>query len=54
MRETILHFMNPLHIYCRLRNLGVPKAKARRICETYEFSLFNHFTGKRRKKSMRE
>jgi hypothetical protein len=50
MRATILHFVNPLHIYCRLRNLGIPKSKARRICETYEFSVFNYLRGKNRRK----
>jgi hypothetical protein len=35
--------MNPLHIYCRLRDIGVPKDRARYFCRAYEFSIFKRF-----------
>jgi hypothetical protein len=29
MRSTLCHILNPLHIYCRLRSIGVPKRIAK-------------------------
>lgn len=36
MRETIRHYINPLHIYCRLTEAGVCKIKARLFCCYYQ------------------
>ncbi len=36
MREKIRHYLNPLHIYCRLINLGIKKKKAQTICKYYQ------------------
>jgi hypothetical protein len=43
MRAAIIqHYMNPLHIYCRLRNLGLAKRPAAFLCRIYERALFIH------------
>lgn len=34
------HYGNPLHIYCRLRNISVPPALAMRISQAYA-KIFN-------------
>jgi hypothetical protein len=31
LRELVAHLINPLHVYCRLRDLGFNKMNARRI-----------------------
>lgn len=42
MGTTIKHYMNPLHIYCRLRDLGIAKGTARFLCRIYERIIFKH------------
>lgn len=34
MRTNLEHYLNPLHIYCRLKDYHIPKA--RQIAEFYE------------------
>jgi hypothetical protein len=34
------HFLNPLHIYCRLRDVGIAKGIAVFLCRNYERSIF--------------
>lgn len=34
--QTLKHFLNPLHVYCRLRDLGFPKTMSIWICKQYE------------------
>jgi hypothetical protein len=36
MKETLRHYLNPLHVFCRLKSCGVPSTAARRICCVYE------------------
>lgn len=36
----IQHYMNPLHIYCRLRDVGIPKQWASYIVRWYEKYIF--------------
>ena len=43
--RDLQHYSNPLHVYCRLRDLGIPKAVAISLCRFYEFALFRHFWG---------
>jgi len=43
MINAIKHYLNPLHIYCRLRDVGLPKGKAIFICCIYESLFFRHF-----------
>jgi len=35
--------MNPLHIYCRLRDIGIAKGTAMFLCRIYECCIFKHF-----------
>jgi hypothetical protein len=42
--QYLKHTLNPLHIYCRLRNLGVDKDKAIYLCRLYERYVFRFFT----------
>ncbi len=37
------HYMNPLHIYCRLRDLGLGKRQAASFCRFYERAVFRRF-----------
>lgn len=37
------HHLNPLHVFCRLRDLGIGKTPAQFICLIYEKSFFNLF-----------
>ncbi|MDO9632789.1 MAG: hypothetical protein Q7I92_12895 [Humidesulfovibrio sp.] len=34
--SATLHYLNPLHVYCRLRDLGLPSPVARTISSSYE------------------
>jgi hypothetical protein len=34
------HYLNPLHVYCRLRDLGVPGSVARSISSGYERVIY--------------
>lgn len=36
MHPLIQHYGNPLHLYCRLRDLGVNKRKSALLCKLYE------------------
>jgi hypothetical protein len=40
MVAGIKHYMNPLHIYCRLRDIGISKQTAMALCRVYERTLF--------------
>lgn len=33
--DRFRHHLNPLHLYCRLMNLGLNKLMATRICNVY-------------------
>ena len=46
MRKTLQHYLNPLHIYCRLLNLGFPRRFAVFISRFYERDIFTLFSGK--------
>ena len=43
MSATIKHYLNPLHIYCRLRDLGLGKSVAAFLCRFYERTIFNKY-----------
>ncbi|WP_291323627.1 hypothetical protein [Desulfonatronospira sp.] len=36
MKDTIRHILNPLHVYCRLINVGLDAPKAKAICRFYQ------------------
>lgn len=44
--DKIRHLFNPLHIYCRLTHLGMPKKFARDISKTYEACLYKQTIGR--------
>jgi hypothetical protein len=43
MGPAMNHYLNPLHIYCRLRDLGVGKGPARFLCRIYERAIFKRY-----------
>jgi hypothetical protein len=40
VEKTLQHYLNPLHVYCRLRDMGFPKAVAISLCRFYERAVF--------------
>jgi len=43
MSSALKHYLNPLHIYCRLRDIGMGKGSAVFLCRIYERSFFRPF-----------
>ena len=43
MNTSLQHYLNPLHIFCRLRGLGLAKKPAFYVCYFYEYIIFNPF-----------
>jgi hypothetical protein len=43
MGAALQHYFNPLHVYCRLRDLGIPKVLALFMCRFYERAVFRYF-----------
>lgn len=39
-RNAFHHVFNPLHVYCRLKDMGLPKPMARRMSRVYERFVF--------------
>jgi hypothetical protein len=35
LRDYLQHRLNPVHIYCRLRDMGLGRSKARRMSTFY-------------------
>ena len=42
MVAEIKHYMNPLHVYCRLRDIGVSRSAAMFVCRFYERVIFKY------------
>lgn len=40
VRDQLQHVLNPLHVYCRLKEAGLTEAVARRLTETYERAFY--------------
>lgn len=36
IKSCFQHYANPLHVYCRLIDLGIKKEISRKICTGYE------------------
>ncbi len=36
IRNFMQHFFNPLHVYCRLKDMGVKTPTAHRVTRAYE------------------
>lgn len=43
LRLVVRHVFNPLHVFCRLRDVGVCGPMAMRVCRVYERWLYNPF-----------
>ena len=43
MNTNLQHYLNPLHLFCRLRGLGLAKKPAFYVCYFYEYIIFNPF-----------
>ncbi len=43
--SAVQHYLNPLHVYCRLRDLGLPGSVARVITSGYERIFFRPASG---------
>ena len=44
--DMIRHLLNPLHIYCRLKYVGVSQKVALGICKNYEVFVYRRTIGK--------
>ena len=42
MSTILQHYLNPLHLFCRLRGLGLAKTPAIFLCQFYERTVFNN------------
>ena len=42
-RHLCQHIFNPLHVFCRLRQVGMHPAAAMNVCRVYERSLYRLF-----------
>ena len=40
IRLALEHMLNPLHVYCRLRDMGFSGGPARVVSRTYERSVY--------------
>lgn len=38
--DTLRHYLNPLHLLCRLYDLGIPRRWAKAFCRAYERSIY--------------
>jgi hypothetical protein len=39
----VKHILNPLHVYCRLRDIGLPRGPACFLCKFYERIIFRKY-----------
>jgi hypothetical protein len=46
MIKQLKHILNSLHVYCRLRELGLSKRKSMRIISFYETKIYNRIFGR--------
>ena len=44
IRARLHHLLNPLHVYCRLRSLGVGRELALRLAELWEKVFFRRIS----------
>jgi len=47
MSHKLQHYLNPLHVYCRMRDMGIAKDTALYLSRVYERAVFRFFLGKR-------
>ena len=53
MPSILQHYLNPLHIYCRLRDIGMTKELATCLCRFYERFIFKCLSGREQKKQVK-
>jgi hypothetical protein len=46
MINQLKHILNSLHVYCRLRELGLSKKRSMRIISFYEIKIYNRIFGR--------
>ena len=46
LNTVLKHYMNPLHLYCRLRDLGISRRPATLLCKLYERNIFNRWSNR--------
>ncbi len=42
-RSAMQHMLNPLHMYCRLKDFGIAAPAAKRMCRAYERYIYRFF-----------
>jgi hypothetical protein len=42
LRMAVQHFFNPLHMYCRLKDMGLAGPTAHKMCRVYERLIYRH------------
>lgn len=42
LRDMLQHHLNPLHVYCRLRSIGMNGPMARKVSNCYERLVYQH------------
>ncbi len=47
MSTNLQHYLNPLHVYCRMRDMGMAKKLALYLCQIYERTIFRPLLAKR-------
>lgn len=45
LRSRLQHHLNPLHVMCRLRSMGLNPATAKGMCRAYEILLYRVILG---------
>lgn len=43
IRNYLQHRLNPVHMYCRLMDIGLARKSARRLCSVYERFIYRGF-----------
>ncbi len=43
MSTKLQHYLNPLHVYCRMRDIGMAKKMALNLSQIYERTIFKPF-----------
>jgi hypothetical protein len=46
MGRALQHYLNPLHVYCRLMDIGIPRSFAMLVCKLYEQMIFKQLNGR--------
>lgn len=45
VKKCLQHMLNPLHVFCRLREAGLSSGLARHISRAYEVCVYRLFLG---------